>query len=56
MRGLAVVVLLLARLMLDTCRPHLDQTHWVWVIQGWAHIAGHRGHVVYGLAVVIAGF
>lgn len=37
-RGLAVVVLLLARLMLDTGRPHLDQTHWVWVIQGWAYL------------------
>jgi len=36
-RGLAVVLLLLARLMLDTGRPHLGQTHWVWVIQTWAY-------------------
>ncbi len=36
-RGLAVVLLLLAKLMLDTGRPHLEQTHWVWVIQAWAY-------------------
>ena len=29
-RGLAVVMLLLAKLMVDTGRPHLGQTHWVW--------------------------
>ena len=34
-RGLAVVVLLLAKLMVDTGRPHLGQTHWVLVIQAW---------------------
>jgi len=37
-RGLAVVMLLLAKLMVDTGRPHLGQTHWVWVIQGWAYL------------------
>jgi hypothetical protein len=37
-RGLAVVLLLLAKLMVDTGRPHLADTHWVWVIQGWAYL------------------
>jgi len=37
-RGLAVLVLLLAKFMVDTGRPHLEQTHWVWVIQGWAYV------------------
>ncbi|HLZ53011.1 MAG TPA: hypothetical protein VKS19_00895 [Verrucomicrobiae bacterium] len=37
-RGLAVVMLLLAKLMVDTGRPHLGQTHWVWVIQAWAYV------------------
>lgn len=37
-RGLAVVALLLAKLMVDTGRPHLGQTHWVWVIQTWAYM------------------
>ena len=37
-RGLAVVVLLLAKLMVDTGRPHLGQTHWVLVIQAWAYL------------------
>ena len=37
-RGLAVVMLLLAKLMVDTGRPHLSQTHWVWVIQTWAYV------------------
>jgi len=37
-RGLAVVVLLLAKLMVDTGRPHLGETHWVWVIQAWAYL------------------
>ena len=36
-RGLAVVALLLAKLMVDTGRSHLAQTHWVWVIQAWAY-------------------
>jgi hypothetical protein len=37
-RGLAVVLLLLAKLMVDTGRPHLGQTHWVLVIQTWAYL------------------
>ena len=36
-RGLAVVLLLLAKLMVDTGRPALTQTHWVLVIQTWAY-------------------
>lgn len=37
-RGLAVVMLLLAKLMLDTGRPMLGVTHWVLVIQVWAYL------------------
>jgi len=37
-RGLAVLMLLLAKLMLDTGRPHLDESPWVLVIQGWAYV------------------
>jgi hypothetical protein len=46
-RGLAVVLLLLARLMVDTGRPHLPTTwfhalqgesSWVLVIQTWAYV------------------
>jgi len=37
-RGLAVVMLLLAKLMVDTGRPHLGQTPWVYVIQIWAYL------------------
>ncbi len=37
-RGLAVLLLLLAKLMLDTGRPHLGQSHWVLVIQTWAYL------------------
>jgi len=37
-RGLAVVLLLLAKLMVDTGRPHLAETHWVLVIQTWAYV------------------
>ena len=37
-RGLAVVLLLLAKLMVDTGRPALPQTHWVLVIQTWAYV------------------
>jgi hypothetical protein len=37
-RGLAVLFLLLARLMVDTGRPLLSVTHWVWVIQTWAYL------------------
>lgn len=37
-RGLAVVLLLVAKLMVDTGRPVLGQTHWVLVIQAWAYV------------------
>lgn len=37
-RGLAVVFLLLAKLMVDTGRPHLGETPWVLVIQTWAYL------------------
>ncbi len=37
-RGLAVVMLLLAKLMVDTGRPHLDQSPFVVVIQAWAYV------------------
>jgi hypothetical protein len=37
-RGLAVVALLLGKLMVDTGRPHLGESHWVLVIQTWAYV------------------
>ena len=37
-RGLAVLLLLLAKLMVDTGRPHLGQSVWVYVIQLWAYV------------------
>jgi hypothetical protein len=37
-RGLAVVLLLLAKLMVDTGRPHLASTPWVLLFQGWAYL------------------
>jgi hypothetical protein len=37
-RGLAIVLLLLARLMVDTGRPALPLTHWVLVFQTWAYV------------------
>src|SRR5271169_1881021 len=37
-RGLAVVLLLLAKLMVDTGRPHLAQTSLVLIIQTWAYV------------------
>jgi hypothetical protein len=37
-RGLAIVMLLLAKLMVDTGRPHLGETSWVLVIQIWAYV------------------
>ncbi|MGA3265839.1 MAG: hypothetical protein ABSE16_03345 [Verrucomicrobiota bacterium] len=37
-RGLAVVMLLLAKLMVDTGRPHLAESPWVLVIQVWAYV------------------
>jgi hypothetical protein len=42
-RGLAVVLLLLAKLMADTGRPHLGQTVWVLVIQTWAYVMAVAG-------------
>ena len=37
-RGLAVVLLLLAKLMVDTGRPHLGESLFVPVIQVWAYV------------------
>src|SRR6266478_9825212 len=37
-RGLAVVLLLLAKLMVDTGRPHLSETPWAVVIQALAYV------------------
>jgi hypothetical protein len=37
-RGLAVVLLLLAKLLVDTGRPYLAQTSWALVIQSWAYV------------------
>jgi hypothetical protein len=37
-RGLAVVLLLLGKLMVDSGRPHLPQTSLVLVIQTWAYL------------------
>jgi hypothetical protein len=37
-RGLAVVLMLLGKLMVDTGRPWLGQTGWVLIIQTWAYV------------------
>jgi hypothetical protein len=37
-RGLAIVLMLLAKLIVDTGRPHLGDTLWVLVIQTWAYV------------------
>ena len=37
-RGLAVVLLCLAKTMVDTGRPQLPATPWVLVIQAWAYV------------------
>jgi hypothetical protein len=37
-RGLAVVFLLLARVMVDAGRPSLGETSWVLIIQSWAYL------------------
>ena len=37
-RGLAIVLMLLAKLMVDTGRPHLSETPWVLVIQTWGYV------------------
>jgi hypothetical protein len=42
-RGLAVVLLLLAKLMVDSGRPHLPQTSWVLVIQTWGYVLAVAG-------------
>ncbi len=42
-RGLAVVMLLLAKLMVDTGRPALEETHWVLVIQTWGYVLAVAG-------------
>jgi uncharacterized membrane protein len=42
-RGLAIVLLLLAKLMVDTGRPALTHTHWVLVIQTWAYLLAVAG-------------
>ena len=42
-RGLAVVLLLLAKLMVDTGRPMLGVTHWTLVIQTWAYALALAG-------------
>ena len=42
-RGLAVVLLLLAKLMVDTGRPALTQTHWALVIQAWGYVLAVAG-------------
>jgi hypothetical protein len=42
-RGLAVVLLLLAKLMVDTGRPHLEESPLVLVIQGWAYVLAIAG-------------
>jgi len=42
-RGLAVVLLLLAKLMVDTGRPRLADSGWVLVIQAWAYVLAIAG-------------
>ncbi len=42
-RGLALVLLLLAKLMVDTGRPRLGDTHWALVIQAWAYLLVFAG-------------
>jgi hypothetical protein len=37
-RGLAVLLLLLAKLIVDTGRPYLAETSWVLVMQLWAYV------------------
>jgi hypothetical protein len=37
-RGLAVIFLLVAKLMVDSGRPMLEKTHWTLVIQTWAYV------------------
>ena len=37
-RGLAILMLLVAKLMVDTGRPRLGETPWVIVMQTWAYV------------------
>jgi hypothetical protein len=48
-RGLAVVLLLLAKLMVDSGRPLLGHTAWVLVIQTWAY-----GLVIAGIWLTVS--
>jgi len=48
-RGLAVLLLLLAKLMVDTGRPHLGETPWVLVVQGFAYVL-----VIAGMLITIS--
>jgi len=42
-RGLAVVLLLLGKFMVDTGRPHLGESSFVLVIQAWAYLLVFAG-------------
>lgn len=42
-RGAAVVMLLLAKLMVDVGRPHLAATSWVLVLQVWGYVLAFVG-------------
>lgn len=42
-RGMAVMMLLVAKFMVDTGRPHLGETPWVLVIQSWAYVLAVAG-------------
>src|SRR5438105_12918250 len=42
-RGLAIVLLLLGKLMVDTGRPYLSHTSWVLIIQTWAYVLALAG-------------
>lgn len=48
-RGLAVVLLLLGKLMVDTGRPYLESSPWVLLVQAWAY-----GLVVAGMWLTIS--
>jgi len=42
-RGAAVVMLLVAKLMVDSGRPHLGETPWVLIIQAWGYVLAVAG-------------
>jgi len=48
-RGLAVLFLLLAKLIVDSGRPYLGETPWVLVLQGWAYLL-----VVAGMLITVS--